>query len=238
MAGKISRRERRKQQQNRAVAIILVVSIVAIVIAFFAARNMYLNESTSDARGSFDRGSGYTNLQGEISRFFGGVRDSAWGRGVSQQWVIELEQERRTLTEVLEERAMRVTTPVSPTWRGEVTQRWFMEGDTLKQTAERLAEEEEMNLIWWLRKDYIIRSAFQVNTDLLNTMNRLARSVSSDHPEEVQAFLCYRQRAILIAGAEEGAAVQQYCQTLDEVRTRIQEEEDAERDAERSRRGL
>nr|WP_256473765.1 TcpQ domain-containing protein [Aliidiomarina quisquiliarum] len=94
-----------------------------------------------------------------------------------------------------------------------------MADDTLKSNSERLAAEENMELIWWLDKDYVVRAPFQVNADLLQSLDRLARSLNSHHPGSPQAFLCPRQRAILIATSESAESVSHYCTPASNLRS-------------------
>ncbi|WP_113908082.1 TcpQ domain-containing protein [Aliidiomarina celeris] len=210
------RLEKRKKRQQRAVVFIICASIVAVTIAFFAARNLYFSdpsaENISDAMATGTNRS--RNLQGEIERFFGGVRDSAWARNGSSQWIIELEPNARPLADIIAERIREEGYPLDYTWRGPVQSRWFMEGDSLKDKAEQLATEESVYLIWWLDKDYIVRATFEVYSDLVNSLDRLARSLNAQHADQVEAYLCPRARAILIAGSEDAALVSSDCRAV------------------------
>ncbi|CUS48507.1 MAG: Toxin co-regulated pilus biosynthesis protein Q [Idiomarinaceae bacterium HL-53] len=229
----------KKKSQQRAVVILFVMTIVLLVVAFVASQNMYLTDSDDNRRAQFTgSGGGYQNLQDEISRFFGGVRETAWGRGVDEERVIELEEDTRPLPDIMEQRARSTGNPIDTSWRGEVKTRWFMAEETLKSNVERFANEEDMELIWRLPNDYKVSSAFQVHSDLINTVDRLARSLNSEHPDDIQAFLCPRQRIILLSGNADYEQVSNHCYTMEQLQTIEREAKAQEEDNQLQRRGL
>lgn len=230
---------KRKKSQQRAVIILIIMTVTLLVVAFLAAQNMYLNETTDDRRAQLTgNGGDYQNLQGEISRFFGGVREAAWGRSSEQNRVIALDQDLPPISAQIEDLAFETDSPLNTDFRGEIKTRWFMSEDTLKGNSDRFAAEENVNLLWRIPNDYKVSSAFQVHSDLINTMDRLARSLNSEHPDNIQAFWCPRSRAILITGSDEAQAVSQYCYTMDQLqRIEIETNADSEREA-LERRGL
>lgn len=215
------RQKKRNKSQRRAVILLVVISIAAISIAFFISRgsDSVFSKDSFEQKSTFGPKSGdYDNLQGEISRFFLGVKRTMWPEGNKKKSIINIDLGERSLLDILDEKIRIEGDPVTLSWRGPIKSRWFMADETLKSNAERLAAEENMELIWWLDKDYVVRAAFQVNSDVLNTLDRLARSLNSHHPGNVQAYLCPRQRVILIAGNGSADSVRHYCTSVDEIR--------------------
>ncbi|RTE87695.1 MULTISPECIES: TcpQ domain-containing protein [Gammaproteobacteria] len=238
MATRKKNTAKRKKSQQRAVITLVVLTIVLLVVAFIASQRMYLNESSDNRRAQIASGGAYDNLQGEISRFFGGVREAAWGRGDDKDRVIDLNEDLPPLAPQLEEIIRFTDTPLDASFRGEIKTRWFMDEDTLKTSSEQFAEEENLQVLWRLSHDYRVSAAFQVHSDLVNTMDRLARSLNSEHPEHIQAFLCPRARVILISGADEAQSVARYCHSMEELQE-IERQRAAEEAEQRlQRRGL
>ncbi len=218
------RQQQRQKSQRRAVILLVLVAFAALAVAFYISRGFIFSESSFEHEIKYGPKTGdYDNLQGEISRFFSGIKDATWARKNKKEWVLDIDLGNQSLLSVLDEKARIESDPVTLDWRGPVKSRWFMADDTLKSNAERIAEEEHMELIWWLDKDYVVRAAFQVHSDVINTLDRLARSLNSQHPGNVQAFLCPRQRVILIAGNGAADSVRHYCTSVDDIRLQVKQ---------------
>lgn len=213
-----NRQERRKKAQKKAVLLIILLALCVTAFAFFVYRDNLFTGNFQDKPLYGPRGDEYSNLQGEISRFFTDVRRSMWSGRTKKKSIIDLEPNPRPLINILDELARYESNPVALTWRGSVKSRWFMADDTLKTNAERIAAEENMELLWWLDKDYRVQAAFQVESDIVNTLDRIARSLNSHHPDQVQAYLCPQQRVLLIATSEGAQDVQHYCTPVQKLR--------------------
>ncbi|MCO4321902.1 TcpQ domain-containing protein [Aliidiomarina quisquiliarum] len=210
----------RNKTQLRAVILLVLFAVVAIFLTLFMSDNSYLGSTDHDQETIAGTDShNYGNLQGEISRFFSGIKRSSWPGARKGKSILANNLGQRPLIEILDEKARLQDDPITLNWRGPVKVRWFMADDTLKSNSERLAAEENMELIWWLDKDYVVRAPFQVNADLLQSLDRLARSLNSHHPGSPQAFLCPRQRAILIATSESAESVSHYCTPASNLRS-------------------
>ncbi len=217
-----SRQKKRNKTQLRAVILLVLFAIVAITFAIFMSGNSYLGSSTQYQESITGADSeNYGNLQGEISRFFSGIKRSSWPASSKKKSILSNDLGQRPLTDILNEQARLQNDPVTLNWRGLVKVRWFMADDTLKSNAERIAAEENMALIWWLDKDYVVRAPFQVNAELLQSLDRLARSLNSHHPGNPQAFLCPRQRTILIATSESAESVSHYCTPVSHLPSQV-----------------
>lgn len=210
---------KRRKSYIKSIVAFIVIAITILAIAFLISRSDLFSSTSFKNDIKYGPKTGdFDNLQGEISRFFTAVHDAAWARDRKRKWILDIDLSERSLIDELDQKARTVGDPVTLEWHGSVKTRWFMADDTLKSNAERIAAEESMELIWWLNKDYVVRAAFQVHADIINTLDRLARSLNSQHPGNVQAYLCPRQRVILIADGDAAESVLHYCTAVEDIR--------------------
>lgn len=214
------KQSKRYRTQLRAIILLVLFAITAITFAIFISDNSYFSRAAQQQ--SYLTGADtehYGNLQGEISRFFSGIKRSSWPGSRKGKSIIGNDLGQRSLIDILDEKARMQSDPITLNWQGQIKVRWFMADDTLKSNAERITNEENIELIWWLDKDYVVRAPFQVNGDLLQSLDRLARSLNSHHPGNPQAFLCPRQRVILITTSENAESVSHYCTPASNLRS-------------------
>ncbi|EKE83699.1 TcpQ domain-containing protein [Idiomarina xiamenensis] len=145
------------------------------------------------------------NMQNNISRFFAGITSSLFpGDHEDSIYVIELTRSNKSLGQVLAN--LTSDNPLVGDWRGERDQFWFMENDTVKQRLESIARQRDINFIWWLDRDYVVKSAFQIDDTFTGAIDRVARTVNHDFMDNINAYLCSTQRALVIS--DEQAAEQ------------------------------
>lgn len=134
-----------------------------------------------------------------LSRFYGKVKEELLGNNktVGDGYVIKLKPSIFTLDEQLQRRGAMVQ-PGSPKFTGETTTRHFRQGQTIRNQLIVAAQQEGMELIWQLERDYIIKHYFKVNADLLSTLSTVAKALNSDFEKHVYALYCFNQRAVVI----------------------------------------
>lgn len=188
----------------------LAVGGVYLAYKFFAGVNISTdNRLTSlSSEGQITE---YDNLQGEISRFFYGVKRSEWsGKGTGKS-VIPVELGSQSLIEKLDELALNTERPLPANWHSTVKSHWFMEESTLKGNLESMATEEGLQLLWWLEKDFAVRAAFQVRAGFLTTAERLALSLDSHFMYNTHAYICPQLRLLLITSDDQAANTRRHC---------------------------
>ncbi|KMT65117.1 TcpQ domain-containing protein [Catenovulum maritimum] len=114
-----------------------------------------------------------------------------------QQFVIHLKRPNSTLTNELKKIGT-TTQPMSKNWVGERKNRRFVAGDTLRNRLEHIAEEENVNLIWWLDRDFVVKLAFRVDETAVGTLYKMATAIDSDFEQDVHGLFCPRQRTLVI----------------------------------------
>lgn len=90
------------------------------------------------------------------------------------------------------------TRPVSDRWRGEEKFRTFKAGSTLREMITMYAEQEGMQLIWDLDQDFVVKHQFQMERTIAGTVAAIASAVNSNFSGDVAAYLCPRQRTIVV----------------------------------------
>lgn len=127
------------------------------------------------------------------------------------QYVIELGESDIDINHKLKE-LQRNTVMPKPGWRGGNKTRVFNQGMTLKSAFSFYSQAEQMELIWLLPRDYVIKSTFHVRGDLLTVAQTIARSVNNDFKGQVRAWICPGARAIVLTEHVE-AYLSENCQT-------------------------
>lgn len=83
-------------------------------------------------------------------------------------------------------------------WVGEHKFRTFKAGSTLREAITSYAELEGMQLIWELNRDFIVKSQFQMDNDIVGSLHKIARAIDSNFNGQVRAFVCPKQRSLVI----------------------------------------
>ena len=134
-----------------------------------------------------------------VAKFYAEVRRAVQpGSTRLDDYTIELPESVTSVSQRLEERAMKVT-PGSPTWQGKVQKRSFKENDTIKTALENFARAEGVEVIWDLKYDYIIKNHFAEQSDLKSLVDKVARVVSTDYSGNVYSYFCPKERSIVIS---------------------------------------
>ncbi|WP_420933505.1 TcpQ domain-containing protein [Alteromonas sp. A081] len=94
------------------------------------------------------------------------------------------------------------TRPVESNWTGERKYRTFQDGNTLREAMSQYAQDEGMQLIWNLEKDFVIKHQFQLNNTVSGSLAKIASAIDSSFEGEVKAYLCADQRSLVVTAKE------------------------------------
>lgn len=119
-----------------------------------------------------------------------------------KKYIIELELPDQTLTETLLKFEYGSRT-VSGAWVGPYKNHRFAQGDQLKERMQKIAESSHMNLIWWLKKDYIVKHPFRINNTSMGALTSIASAIGSDFQRPLKTFFCPLQRTMVITDQPE-----------------------------------
>lgn len=213
--------------------VVLLVLIVASALIFY----MY-HAPTKRPRGSSDNGNTFDvpwkrlqvqesnipdNLQNSITRFFHTIRSQSEPlTDEASPYVIELDKTPIELLDVLNhlalEQQIQQQAPLPPDWRGAQEFHQFSSGETVKTRLEEIALAQNVHFIWWLDRDYVVKSSFSSNGDFLALVSKVARTVNDDYQGQVAAYICYPQHALLLVTEQLQSMVPNDCQLIDVMR--------------------
>ncbi|MFC0118035.1 TcpQ domain-containing protein [Pseudoalteromonas xiamenensis] len=133
-----------------------------------------------------------------LSQFYESFRNRVNDKDLDRdKYVINLGKQTFPLEDALQQRGL-VVKPSPVNWKGQVQPRRFDSGDTLKGVLTRYAHDEDIELFWYLEKDYVVKLNFRVDTNFVSTLYQVSRAINDDFEFEVYAFYCHRQRAAVI----------------------------------------
>lgn len=137
-----------------------------------------------------------------VAKFYATVRQATKpGASRINDFTIELPQPSQSADEMLES-IKKFVTPASPDWQGEVKKRSFKANETMKTVLERLAEEENIILIWDLKYDYIVKQHFSETSSLKSLVNTIGNVVAGDYGGELVSLYCPRARTVILTTSQ------------------------------------
>ncbi|MBE0366857.1 TcpQ domain-containing protein [Pseudoalteromonas sp. MMG013] len=133
-----------------------------------------------------------------LSQFYESFKNRVNERDTErEQFVIEIGKPTFPLDDALAQRGL-VVKPSNQRWTGEVAPRRFEMGNTLKGALAAYAKKEDIELFWYLERDYVVKQNFRVDTNFVSTLYQVGRAINDDFEYEVYTFFCHRQRAAVI----------------------------------------
>ncbi len=105
------------------------------------------------------------------------------------------------------------TRPVTRRWTGEHKFRTFSAGNTLREAISAYAQQEGMQVIWDLDQDFVIKDQFQMDNTIAGSLAKIATAIDSNFEGEVKAYLCPRQRSLVVT-AEVTDFIKQHCSVV------------------------
>jgi hypothetical protein len=163
----------------------MVLVWAAYYFLYGALPNMDMRETTNAA------------AQG-LSQFYESFRNKIDNRDQDRdKYVIQLGKPTYPLEDALQQRELTVK-PSPAGWKGLVQPRRFESGDTLKGILSRYAQQEDIELFWYLEKDYVVKHNFRVDNNFVSTLYQVGRAINDDFEYEIFTFYCHRQRAAVI----------------------------------------
>jgi hypothetical protein len=173
----------------------ILLALIIIVIAGIILIMTQSNELTVGPEGNSDKKS----ISKSVSDFYENYRltsrhprEEALG-----DFVMEVKMSEQTLDERLEKMES-LEKPVSQRWVGDHKHRSFKAGSTLRSAITNYAQSEGMQVIWELDQDFIVKHPFQLDDSILGSLQMIAKTIDSNFDGEVKAYMCPRQRSMVI----------------------------------------
>ena len=136
----------------------------------------------------------------------------------SKEFIIKLTDTSDKLTRTLESRTN--TVPEMPAnWSGAIANRKFEPGSKVREHMIDFAKQEDLELIWTLPRDYVVKHYFQSEGNYLKTLKDISKAIAPDFESPVRAYFCPKQRAAVLTD-KPNMFVEQNCQHLNAEETK------------------
>lgn len=145
----------------------------------------------------------YANLHGDMNKDGPKIRNN----------IIYLPELKGDLVELLETRGKMVR-PYNKNWQGSIESRPFRTGETLNQKLVEYSEQEGIELLWWLEKDFIIKDPFRIEKNLLTTVYLASKAIEGHFESGLSIFFCPKQRSIAVIKTEPHSFLDEECTLL------------------------
>lgn len=197
--------------------IILGLVIIGLGVVFLIYQDDIFGKSSSvkTTKAKQDAGGSTRNKAAEgLSRFYASINpevDEQKGPVVKNH-VVYLPEPSGNIDNILDDRSM-VVRPIKERWKGSTTSRPFRKGDTLFQKLSEYANDEGIEILWRLNRDFVIKDSFRIEKSIIDTALQVGHAVSGHFENGVSVFFCNKQRAIIfISGNTE--YLEKQCQLL------------------------
>lgn len=144
-------------------------------------------------------GKGSKNPAAEgLSNFYASLNPDLGKKGPKiRNNIVYLPDPKGDLVKLLEAKRM-VTRPLRKNWQGTKAARPFRKGETILQKLTYYAYEDGLEIIWWLNRDFLVKSPFRINKNVIQTAYHLGKSVEGHFQGGVDIYFCYQQRSIVV----------------------------------------
>lgn len=156
-----------------------------------------------------------TNAAAEgLSRFYASINPSfTEGNGPRiRENIVYLDKPKGELSKILEARKM-VTQPLRKTWKGDIESRPFRTGQTLYQKLSEYGQNEGVEVIWWLDRDFLVKDPFRIDKNILKTSYQIGKAIEGHFENGVDIFFCHKHRAIILTDKKD-AYLNNQCKLL------------------------
>lgn len=133
-----------------------------------------------------------------LSRFYANLHgdDNSSGPKIRNN-IVYLPDPKGDIVKQLKARGM-VTRPLRKNWRGSNENHPFRLGETLFQKLTEYANDEGLEVIWWLNRDFLVKDPFRINKEIVKTAYQVGKAVEGHFPEGIKVYFCNQQRALVL----------------------------------------
>lgn len=141
-----------------------------------------------------------TNAAAEgLSRFYASINPTFKdGNGPRvRENIVYLPEPKGDLTKILKARA-KTTRPLRKNWQGDREARPFRVGETLYQKLSEYANEQGVEVMWWLNRDFLVKDPFRIDQNIVKTAYQVGKAVSGHFEEGIDIYFCYKHRTLVL----------------------------------------
>lgn len=111
--------------------------------------------------------------------------------------IVYLPDPQGNLEEILTARRL-VTRPLRQNWTGKSDSHPFRLGETLFQKLSEYAQDNGLEVIWWLNRDFLVKDAFRVNKNIITTSYQVGKAIEGHFENGLSIYFCYQERTLVI----------------------------------------
>jgi len=133
-----------------------------------------------------------------LSRFYANLHGDSDEKGPKiRNNIVYLPEPKGDLEKILEARRL-TTRPLRKNWTGKTESHPFRLGETLFQKLSEYAQDNGLEVIWWLNRDFLVKDAFRVNKNIITTSYQVGKAIEGHFENGLSIYFCYQQRAIVL----------------------------------------
>ncbi len=133
-----------------------------------------------------------------LSRFYANLHGDSDEKGPRIiKNIVYLPEPKGDLEKILEARRL-ITRPLRKNWTGRTENHPFRLGETLFQKLSQYSQDNGLETIWWLNRDFLVKDAFRVNKDILTTAYQVGKAIEGHFENGLSIYFCNKQRAIVL----------------------------------------
>lgn len=156
-----------------------------------------LSSAPTPAKPKVEKKSGNAAADG-LSRFYASINPSFNERGPRiRENIVYLPDPKGNLTEILEARK-KVTRPLRKNWRGNREARPFRVGETLYQKLSEYGQEQGVEVMWWLNRDFLVKDPFRIDKDIVKTAFQVGKAIEGHFEHGIDIYFCYKHRMLVL----------------------------------------
>jgi hypothetical protein len=129
----------------------------------------------------------YANLHGDKNEKGPKIRNN----------IVYLPDPEGDLEQILEARRL-ISRALPKNWTGKTDSHPFRLGETLFQKLSEYAQDNGLEVIWWLNRDFVVKDAFRVNKNIITTSYQVGKAIEGHFENGLSIYFCYQQRTIVL----------------------------------------
>lgn len=131
-----------------------------------------------------------------LSRFYANLHGDDDGPKIRNN-IVYLPDPDDDLEKILEEKRL-TTRPLRRNWTGQTETHPFRLGETLFQKLSEYGQENGLDVIWWLNRDFVVKDAFRVNENIISTSYKVGKAIEGHFENGLSIYFCYKHRTIVL----------------------------------------
>ena len=133
-----------------------------------------------------------------LSNYYASIRGDMTGDDPQiRNNIVYLAEPKGDLEKILTARAL-ITRPLPKNWTGETDNHPFRLGETLFGKLSEYAGDNNLQVIWWLNRDFVVKNAFRINKDIVTTSYQVGKAIEGHFETGLSIYFCYQQRTIVV----------------------------------------